>query len=241
MSAEFDPPSPAPKLPVKNLAAHALALPRRPAALAGTRSPLGLSEASVEARRSIDAIVSVTRTPWDGARALNPDQATELEASLRSLETRLEERERAVEELEAALAERHRDLAEMEALLIAREKVLDAARRAGATVPRLGAAVSAEEKAALAALKAELDRQEASLKEQKSALAERERFVNETEAKLFDKMMQQQEQETEIEQKLEEIGLREKRLRNGAAAANPQAAIDAGGAEPAKKFDEFNE
>ena len=241
MPADSNPPAPAPKFAPKNPEGQTLALPRRPAALAGTRSPLGLSEASVEARRSIDAIVSVTRTPGEGATALNPDQATELEASLRSLETRLEERERAAEELEAALADRHRDLAEMEALLIAREKVLEAARRAGATVPRPDAAVSAEEKAALEVLKAELDRQEASLKEQKAALAERERFVNETEAKLFDKMMQQQEQETEIEQKLEEIGSREKRLRDRDAVVDPQAAAAAQQAGPAKKFDEFNE
>ena len=54
-------------------------------------------------------------------------------------------------------------------------------------------------------------------------------------------MMQQQEQETEIEQKLEEIGSREKRLRDRVAAADPQAAAAAKAAKPAKKFDEFNE
>jgi hypothetical protein len=235
MPAETNPSAPAPKFPVKNT----LALPRRLAVRAGARSPLELSEASAEARRSIEAIVSATRTPWTGATPLNPEQAAELETSLRLLATRLDERERAVEELETILADRQRDLAEMEALLIAREKVLDAARRATTTVPRPDAAVSAEEKAALEALKAEVDRQEVSLKEQKAALAERERFVNETETKLFDKMMQQQEQETEIEQKLEEIGSREKRLREREAAADPQAAAKT--AEPAKKFDEFNE
>ena len=241
MPAESNPPAPSPKSPVKNLVGQALTLPRRPSAMGGTRSPFELSEASVEARRSIDAIVSATRKPWAGATPLNPDQATELETSLRLLETRLEERERAVEELAATLADRQRDLAEMEALLVAREKVLEAARRAVAAAPRPGAAVSAEEKAALEALKAELDRQEVSLKEQKAALAERERFINETEAKLFDKMMQQQEQETEIEQKLEELNSREKSLRDRAAVADPPAAAVAQAAGPAKKFDEFNE
>ena len=236
MPAESNPSAPAPKIPVKNT----LALPRRLTARTGTRSPLEPSEASAEARRSIEAIVSATRTPWTGAAPLNPEQASELETSLRLLATRLDERERAVEELEAILADRQRDLAEMEALLIAREKVLDAARRATVAVPRPGAAVSAEEKSALEGLKAEVDRQEVSLKEQKAVLAERERFVNETEAKLFDKMMQQQEQETEIEQKLEEIGSREKRLQERAAVADPQAAAPKA-AEPAKKFDEFNE
>jgi DNA repair exonuclease SbcCD ATPase subunit len=223
------------------LADRRLALPRRPTGVAGIRPPFGLSAASAEARRSIDAIVSATRTPPVGAMPLTPDQSTELEASLRSLATRLEERERAAGELEGTLADRQRDLAEMEALLVARGKVLEAARRTVAVVPRPGVAVSAEEKAALEALKAELDRQEVSLKEQKAALAERERFVNETEAKLFDKMMQQQEQETEIEQKLEEIGSREKRLRNREAVADPQATAAAQAAAPAKKFDEFNE
>ena len=241
MPAESNPPSLPPKFPLKHPAGPILALPRRTTAGAGSRPQLELSEASVEARRSIKAIVSVTRPPGGGATTIDPKQATELETSLRLLEARLEERERAVEALEAALADRERDLAEMEALSIAREKVLAAARRAAARIRRPHAPVSAAEKDAMEALKAELDRQEVSLREQKAALAERERFVNETEAKLFEKMMQQQEQETEIEQKLEEIGLREKRLRNGAAAANPQAAIDAGGAEPAKKFDEFNE
>ena len=237
MPAESNPPAPAPKFPVGNLADRRLALPRRPTGVAGIRPPFGLSAASAEARRSIDAIVSATRTPPVGAMPLTPDQSTELEASLRSLATRLEERERAVGERETTLADRQRDLAEMEALLIAREKVLEAARRAVAVVPRPSVAVSAEEKAALEALKAELDRQEASLKEQKAALVERERFVNETEAKLFDKMMQQQEQETEIEQKLEEIGLREKRRQDREAAADAPATA----AEPAKKFDEFSE
>jgi len=235
MPAESDPSAPAPKFPVKN----PLSLPRRVTARAGARSPLELSEASAEARRSIEAIVSATRTPWTGAAPLNPEQATELETSLRLLATRLDERERAVEELEAILSDRQRDLAEMEALLMAREKVLDAARRAHTAVPRPGAAVSTEEKAALEALKAEVDRQEVSLKEQKAALAERERFVNETEAKLFDKMMQQQEQETEIEQKLEEIGSREKRLRDREPVADPQAAAKT--ADPARKLDEFKE
>ncbi|HTZ22224.1 MAG TPA: hypothetical protein VMC06_15175, partial [Opitutaceae bacterium] len=113
-----------------------MALPRRLTARAGTRSPFELSEASAEARRSIEAIVSATRTPWTGAAPLNPEQATELENSLRLLATRLDERERTVDELEATLADRQRDLAEMEALLIAREKVLDAARRAHTAVPR---------------------------------------------------------------------------------------------------------
>ena len=130
MPAESNPPAPAPKFPVKNT----LALPRRLTTRAGARSPLELSEASAEARRSIEAIVSATRTPWTGATPLNPEQAAELETSLRLLATRLDERERAVEELEAILADRQRDLAEMEALLIAREKVLYAARRATTAV-----------------------------------------------------------------------------------------------------------
>jgi hypothetical protein len=38
-----------------------------------------------------------------------------------------------------------------------------------------------------------------------------------------------------------EADTREKRLRNGAAAANPQAAIDAGGGRAREEFGEFNE
>jgi len=240
MPPEANPPAAVPKFPVKHQPGPVLALPRRTGGGAGGRPPLELSQASAEARRSIDAIVSVTRPPLGGATTLDSKQVAELEASLRLLEAKLEERERALETLEGTLADRLRELAEMEALAIAREKVLTAARRAAAKARHPRAAVSAEEKAALEALRAELDRQEASLKEQKAALAERERFVNETEAKLFEKMMQQQEQETEIEQRLEGIGVREKRLRAHEAAADPQAAA-AQAAKPAAKFDEFNE
>jgi DNA repair exonuclease SbcCD ATPase subunit len=237
MPAESDPPSLPPKFPLKHPAGPILALPRRTAG--GTRPPLELSEASAEARRTIKAIVSVTRPSGGEATTIDPKQASELEASLRMVEARLEERERAVEALEATLADRERDLAELEALSVAREKVLVAAQRAAADNRHPRAPISVAEKAALEALKAEVDRQEIALREQKAALAERERFVNETEAKLFEKMMQQQEQETEIEQKLEEIGSREKRLRAREAVPDPQAVAKA--AEPARKFDEFNE
>ena len=236
MADETPIPPQAVRFPVKNAVAP-LTLRRR-SRVEGGPSPLALSEASAEARRSINAIVSATRTPWGDAATLSSHQVAGLESSLRQLETRLEERERAVEEREAWLAERERDLAEMEALLDARSKVMDAARRATTSHPQANISVSAEEKAALEALKVELDRHEASLQEQKAALVERERFVEENEAKLFEKMMSQQEQETLLEQKKEELAAREKRLANLTSAdpgATPQAET------PARKFDEFNE
>src|SRR5476649_492761 len=107
------PPSPI-KFPVRpTFAGPALTLPRRRPA-----SVLELSAASVEARKQIAEIVSVTRTPW-GAESmlLNTEQVATLERSLRSLEMRLVEREHAVEEIEARQTERERDLAETEALL----------------------------------------------------------------------------------------------------------------------------
>ncbi|HPO01365.1 MAG TPA: hypothetical protein PK879_11700, partial [Opitutaceae bacterium] len=164
-----------------------------------------LQDASAEARRSINAIVSATRAPFGGPATLSPDQIEELERALRQLEHQLAERTRFAEEMEVKYAERMRELAELETLLAAREKVIDAAKQRAAGRPESGAALSAEERAALDALKVELDRQESSLKEQREALAEREQFLEENEGKLFEKMQQQQERETEIEQKLEEL------------------------------------
>lgn len=72
-----------------------------------TRSSLAVSDASAEARRPIENIVTVTRAPWGGqVTAISSDQAVELEKSLRQLDAKLAERGRNSEELEVRLAER---------------------------------------------------------------------------------------------------------------------------------------
>ena len=164
------PPTPI-KFPVKSTAAApALSLRRR------ASSPIELSAASAEARKQIAQIVSATRTPWGGEpKALDGEQISALERSLRALEQGLEERERAIEETETKQIERERDLAEAEALLIAREQLVAATRKktqaqAASTSAAPKAEVSKEEQAALEQLKAALDKQEESLKEQKAAL-----------------------------------------------------------------------
>ncbi len=224
------------KFPVRKATTPSLVLPRR----RGMPQPLAsqpLQDASAEARRSINAIVSATRAPFGGPATLSPDQIEELERALRQVEHQLAERTRFAEEMEVKYAERMRELAELETLLAAREKVIDAAKQRAAGRPESGAALSAEERAALDALKVELDRQESSLKEQREALAEREQFLEENEGKLFEKMQQQQERETEIEQKLEELQERESRLAGLEAGGKPMAKP----AAAPKVFDEFNE
>ncbi len=94
-----------------------------------------------------------------------------------------------------------------------------------------GGRLSAEEKAAQLALKAELDRQEALLIEGREALREREKFIEESEARLFEKVQQQQEKETELDQ-------REEELRERTSACNQSAARTP---EIKRAFDEFNE
>ena len=194
------------------------------------------SPGSVEARKSINAIMAATRAPWGELRPMEPHQVGELQRALQQLEAKLDEREHAMEEIVARLAERERELAETEALLTAREKVIVAAGRT-----KGDSSLSKEEQAALEHLKAELERQEASLKEQKAALKEREMFVQENETKLFDKMQEQQEQEVGLEQKAEDLHALENRLREREAAIDPSAAAALKAEKDSRKFDEFRE
>ena len=178
----------------------------KPLALQRRVSPLQraqeANQASAEARRSIDAIMAVSRAPWGGVPAAMPgDKVAELEKALRALEAKLAERDIAVAEAEHRLADRERELAEMEALQQAREQVRVSARRQ----PASGGQMSKEQTEALQKLKEELDRQEQSLREQREGLKEREDFLEQSETTLFSKMQQQQERETEIEQLEEEM------------------------------------
>lgn len=177
-----------------------LVLPRRISPLQRAQEA---SQATAEARRSIDAIMSQSRAPWGGQPALSGQQVENLEKALRALEAKVAEREMALAEAENKLAERDRELAETEALLQAREKVIDAMRKQPA--PSAGTVVNPEELEALRKLKEELDRQEASMKEQRQALKEREEFIEQSETSLFEKMQAQQEKETELEQKAEDV------------------------------------
>ena len=226
------------RFPPKPPAGPTLTIPRR-RPIATARPPVELLDASAEAKRSINAIVSATRPPFGGPALLSDTQVSELEKALRILEAKLDERTRFAEDLEIKHAERMRDMAELEALLAAREKVIDAAKKSTAS-NRPGATISAEEKTALEALRTELDRQEASLKEQRTALAERESFVEENELKLFEKMQQQQERETEMDQKQEELNERERRIQARETGVDP-ATVAPKPAAPPKTFDEFNE
>jgi chromosome segregation ATPase len=200
------------------------------------RLALEPSAESAAARKSINAIMAATRTPWGEVRTLTAQQVGELQRALRQLEGKLEEREHAVGDLAAKLADRERELAEIEALLVAREKVIAAASK-GAQAP----AASKEERAALQQLKGELERQEISVKEQKAALKERDAFIEENEARLFEKMQQQQEREAELEQKLEDLRAMEKRLKEREAAVDPVAAAALKAERAAHKLDEFKE
>jgi chromosome segregation ATPase len=234
-------PAPAPKAPQLKIPIRfprksdgpTLSLPRRRSTLSDPGKAQALADASDEARRNIERIVSATKAPWGGPVAFSNEQAAAMEKALRELESKVEEREHLVLELETRLADRERDLAEAEALLAARERVLDAARNASDSHLH-SAPVTNAERSALEALKAELDRQEKSLLEQKNTIAEREHFLDENENKLFEKMQAQQELETQLEQKAEELAAKESRLRNAEAAVASKAAAP-------KVWDEFKE
>jgi chromosome segregation ATPase len=189
------------KFPAKPGGIKPLVLPRRPSPLQRAQEA---SQATAEARKSINTIMSQSRPPWGGTPTLSGSQVESLEKALRALESKAAEREMALAEAENKLAERDRLLAETEALLQAREKVIDAMRKEKPTEGGAGGG-SAEEIAALTKLKEELDRQEASIKEQRAAQQEREEFLNQSEAALFEKMQAQQEKETELEQKAEDL------------------------------------
>lgn len=221
-----------PGSPVYGIKSKSLALPRRTTDASGRVTP-GSAElrdaTKLEIRRKIEQVVAmicqaegyVTRTPFADA------QNRDLARSLQDLEMKLAERERVVEDREIKLAERERDLAEGEALLRHHEALLAASRR----TPAARAGLSEEERFALVNLKAELDRQEAQLREMRESLRLREEFIQESEAKLFQKVQLQQEKETELEQREEDLT---QRL---AASAPPSSTPP----PPKPAFDEFNE
>ena len=188
------------KAPVKPAGIKPLVLPRR---LSPLQRAQEATQATAEARRSIDAIISQSRTPWGGKAAHSGTQVEGLEKALRVLEAKVAEREMALAEAENKLAERDRALAETEALLQAREKVIEAMRKQ--STESSGTVANPEEMEALKKLKEELDRQEASMKEQRQAIKEREEFLEQSESALFEKMQAQQEKETELEQKSEDL------------------------------------
>lgn len=81
------------------------------------------------------------------------------------------------------------------------------------------------------------------MKEQKAAITERERFMEENESKLFEKMMAQQEKETELEQREEDLKSRARQFKERESAAGG-AAVEPAPAKPpeaAKKQDELSE
>lgn len=209
-----------------------LVLPRRTApSIRAPRQPMEDRNANAqEARRQIAQILALIRAAEgvETPSAIVDAQNEEMARSLQQLELKLAEREREAEEREFRLAERERDLAEAEALLQHREALLTASKKVPATPIEL----SAEERTALLNLKAELERQEALLLENRENLRERERFIEESECRLFDKVQQQQEKESELEQLEEELKLRE------SATLSTTAETDT--ATP-KVFDEFRE
>ena len=217
-ASAFPPPGSV-KFPAKPAGIKPLVLPRRVSPLQRAQEA---SQATAEARRSIDAIMSQSRTPWGGKPTLSSSQVEGLEKALRALETKVAEREMALAEAENKLAERDRALAETEALLQAREKVIDAMRKQ--PVAAAGSVVNPEELEALSKLKEELDRQEVSMKEQRQAQKEREEFLEQSEASLFEKMQAQQEKETELEQKSED--LKRAMLKAGLIKEEPKGPVE---------------
>ncbi|MET0263287.1 MAG: hypothetical protein ABW223_10345 [Rariglobus sp.] len=217
-----------PGSPIYSPSGPSLVLPRRLPTSRSTRQPTPMRDAaSLEVRRQISQVLALIRAAEElepPMPAVDP-QTEELAKSLQQLELKLGERERAVEEREFRIADRERDQAEAEVLLQHHEALIAAARR----MPVVRPVVSEEERTALANLKRELDRQDALLREGREALREREKFVEECENRLCQKVQQQQEKETELEQREEEHKLRS---RPPFDVTNPQGR---------REFDEFKE
>ncbi|MBI4624613.1 MAG: PAS domain S-box protein [Verrucomicrobia bacterium] len=164
------------------------------------------NQASAEARRSIGAIISHTRTPWGGVGLLSRSEVEELERVIRLLEIRLDERELALAAAETKLTDKSRDIAEAEALLKARQKLLTALQVQPAQGDGAAAGTfSTEEIEALRKLKLELERQADSLTAAREELRLREEFVERSEAALMEKMQAQQERAIELEQLEEDL------------------------------------
>jgi hypothetical protein len=196
-----------------------------------------ITEASVAARQSIQAIVSATRSPFGIPVRLGDSQIADLERSLRNLELKLAEREHIIGETAKRLAEREREFCELEALLLAREKLLAASRYQAPTAP-----ISTEEKAALVQLRDELERQQTLITEARQGIRDRETFLDESETKLFEKVQSQQEKEIQLDQKADDLRSRERRLREAEARIDPAAAAALKAEDEASRIrDEFNE
>lgn len=171
------------------------------------------AEVSLESRDKINEFVKKTRNPFGEPLQLKATDLDELERNLRELERQLLQRERTVQDLEAGLAERERVVWETEALLNAREALIQAQEvKASEQSDASQGTLSEAEHDALLQLKAEVEKQQNNLAEQKRIIKEREEFLDKSEKMLFEKTMDQQEQETLIEQRLDELNARQRRL-----------------------------
>jgi hypothetical protein len=209
-----------------------LVLPRRTYPARGSKQAAVAREATpdLDLRRQLGQLLALIRAADLVEPAVHPadTQNEEVARSLQQLELRLAERERAVQERELRADDRERDMAEAEVLLRHREALLAASRR----TPSNRAAISDEERAALLKLRAELERQEALIRESREALRDREKFIAESEDCLFAKVQSQQEKETELEQREEELRAKERAFAQRTGLGLP---------EKAEPFDEFNE
>jgi hypothetical protein len=223
---------PPPKFPTRP-SGPVLALPRRHASRAPFVDPNGSPNAAPATGEWASRLNGGGRAP------VSSENQAELERSLRQLQLLLAERERVVVEAEARLVERDRDIAEAEALLIAREKLA-----AASAVRRNGPApvMSAQEKEALEQMKAALDKQEVTIQEARQGIKEREQFLEESETRLFAKVQTQQEKEIELEQREEDLQIRERQFRESMAAVDPGAAAALKAEDAASNtHDEFSE
>jgi chromosome segregation ATPase len=225
------------KFPPRPQTEKPLVLPRRP-----LRDPFVVAETTAETQKAIEAIRTATRNPWsDSDPSIGSSHLQDLEKSLKQLAVKLEERERFLQDLEARLTDRDRNLAEMETLLKARESLVDAAK--SKKPGDESQALSREEMQALEKLKAEVERQQVLLQQQREELRAREAFLDESEAKLFEKVQQQQEKETELEQREDDLRARERRLKEKEALNDPKlaAALKAEAEAAKKRKSEFYE
>lgn len=88
-------------------------------------------------------------------------------------------------------------------------QAMEAIRQSMAAAAAGGGAITAETAAALEKLRSELERQQELIRTAREDLKERERFLEESESKLFEKFQEAQVREAELEQREERLGRRE--------------------------------
>lgn len=182
-----------------------------------------------ELRWLINGLIARARHPNGSIRVVTRQEFADFEQALRRLELRWEQREKQLAREEFSLAtgraeldRKSQEFKSVEARLVARERLVESTR----TPFSPGAPVGAQTQAALEALRAQLTTQEASLAKMRQDLRDRQKFIDEAEAALARKMEAQDQMAALLDQRAEDLAMREQALseRMGGAPAKKERA-----------------